>query len=91
MLYSLIVSTKDRCEALKALFESVRKYTRDFEFIVSAIFQNEIFIDVLKTVEGAKEVDDPLHKIKETEGLIEKQTEELDLVKRYLKIEYEKA
>jgi len=34
MLYSLIVSTKDRCEALKALFESVRKYTRDFEFIV---------------------------------------------------------
>lgn len=34
MLYSIIVSTKDRCQALKNLFESIKKYTKDFEFIV---------------------------------------------------------
>jgi GT2 family glycosyltransferase len=33
-MLSIIVSTKDRCEALKALYESVKKNTRDFEFIV---------------------------------------------------------
>ena len=34
MLISIVVSTKDRLESLKALFESIKKYTRDFEFIV---------------------------------------------------------
>ena len=34
MLTSIIVSTKNRCDALKVLFESVKKYTKDFEFIV---------------------------------------------------------
>ena len=44
--YSVIVSTKDRCEALKALFASVKKYTRNFE----------LFSKIEKSSQGQKKI-----------------------------------
>ena len=67
----------------------IKKLERDFEFVVSAIIQNEIYIDTLRTVEGAKEVQDPVHKIAETEEIIVAQKFELERIKRYLTKEYE--
>lgn len=68
----------------------IKKLERDFEFTVGNIFQNEIVIDFYKTVDGAKSVDNPLHKITETEEMINKQKIELAMIKELLKKEYGK-
>lgn len=34
MLYSIIISTKDRPDALRALLDSIKKYTSDYEVII---------------------------------------------------------